>query len=311
MSTADLLDIAERIIRIRLAMMLVNERYKSGKFKIPIHLAFGHEAIAVAIDNEMLRDDQLICSHRNIHYNLARESDIAAIMDEYCLRQEGAAQGRLGSMNLSNPKKNVIYSSSILGNNLPVATGLALGNKLESSEAVVIVVTGDGGIEEGAFFESLGFLKYQNLRCIIVVENNGWSLGTRIEERRAQIDIQLLAQSMGVGYKRLAGNDCLKYISEMHSLLSSVRRNSEVIVVEVMVDTLGDWILRTDEHPMGKHVNYHAGPAPTVALEEGPIISNSDADPLHIIREQIGDELVEKISSQVLFRLQKSLHVLH
>ena len=38
-------------------------------------------------------------------------------LDEYYLRETGMASGQLGSMNLSNPDKNVIYSSSILGNN--------------------------------------------------------------------------------------------------------------------------------------------------------------------------------------------------
>ena len=63
------IEIAKEIIRIRLEMMLVNEEYKAGKFDIPIHLAFGHEAIAVAVDSTMGSQDQMVCSHRNIHYN--------------------------------------------------------------------------------------------------------------------------------------------------------------------------------------------------------------------------------------------------
>ena len=43
----------------------------------------------------------------------------------------------LGSMNLSNPKKNIPYTSSILGNNMSVATGYALGNKMKTNNVTI------------------------------------------------------------------------------------------------------------------------------------------------------------------------------
>ena len=52
--------------------MLTNELLKKGVFKIPVHLALGHESIAVAVDNVMKENDSLFLTHRNIHYNLAR-----------------------------------------------------------------------------------------------------------------------------------------------------------------------------------------------------------------------------------------------
>ena len=46
------------------------ERYKNGDFKIPIHLALGHETIAVSVDAVMQEQDALFLTHRNVHYNL-------------------------------------------------------------------------------------------------------------------------------------------------------------------------------------------------------------------------------------------------
>ena len=40
-----------QILTLRYHQHLLNEDLKKGKFKIPVHLAFGHEAIAVAIKN--------------------------------------------------------------------------------------------------------------------------------------------------------------------------------------------------------------------------------------------------------------------
>ena len=39
------IEIAEQVLRVRLGQMLINEKYKNGEFKIPIHLALGHEAL--------------------------------------------------------------------------------------------------------------------------------------------------------------------------------------------------------------------------------------------------------------------------
>ena len=111
-------------------------------------------------------------------------------------------------MNLNNPSKGVIYASSILGNDMPVASGYALGNKLKKNGGVTFISTGDGAIEEGAFYESLLFLKSYNLAGIIIIENNEWSLATRINERRTSINIEKLVSGLDE-YFFLESNDIL------------------------------------------------------------------------------------------------------
>ena len=88
--------IPREIIKIRIAQMMINEQYKDGKFQIPIHLAFGHETIAMAVNKIMEKDDKLILSHRNIAYNLAREQKLKGILDEYFLKKNGIGNMKLG-----------------------------------------------------------------------------------------------------------------------------------------------------------------------------------------------------------------------
>ena len=76
---------------------------------------------------------------------------------------DGVGQGRMGSMNASNPEKGIPYASSILGNNLPVAAGLALAKKLRADGGIVAVITGDGAMEEGSFYETLTFARTYDL----------------------------------------------------------------------------------------------------------------------------------------------------
>jgi len=299
--------IIEKIIRIRIAQLLVNEKYKMGDFKIPIHLAFGHESLAVAVDSALENDDSLVLPHRNIHYNLARMNEFKEIMDEYYLKESGLARGHLGSMNLSNTKKNIVYSSSILGNNIPVSTGFALGNKLYKNNRVVFIVTGDGAIEEGSFYESLVFMKSNNLNVVIIIENNQWSLGTMINERRSEIDLKQFTKSLGIEYLSLNGNDPFEYIEKISSCREKSIKNNTPTLIEVELTTLGYWYEVREDYPNGKYINYHAGPAKSVKMEKYPVISISNDDPLFVLKKYLSGKELNKISSRIFKQLESEV----
>lgn len=303
--------IAEEILRIRLSQILINEEYKAGKFKIPVHLALGHEAIAVAM-NCVLRDsDKLILSHRNMAYNLARLGKLRPILDEYFLKPSGLMGGRLGSMNLINPARGIVYSSSILGNNFPVSVGVAMAEKLTGRNGVTFVFGGDGSIEEGSFHESLTMMKTFGVSVVVLVENNEWSLGTHISERRCPIDLEKLSASLNVPYIKIEGNHAHKYIEALRNARDLSVRDSGPVCVEIVVKTLGDRRAPpTLEFPEGRHINYHAGPAPTVDaakhFPEGVLKENED-DPVFVLREEIGKEKFLELSQKVIKDLQDEL----
>ncbi len=287
------------VLWLRLAQMYVNEEYKAGKFKIPIHLAFGHEAIAVAINHFMQDDDKLILTHRNIAYNLARLVCLKPILDEYFLKSVGLGGGKLGSMNLTNPKKGIIYSSSILGNDFSVATGVAMAQKILPQNGITIVLGGDGSIEEGTFHECLLMLKSLNLGAFVIIENNEWSMSTRIDQRRCPINLEKLSSAYDIKYVKLEGNDPIQYLEQLKEL-RKIALDGMPVCIEVMVTTLGDWIMKTPEIPNGKFVNYHAGPAPTIELKDWPLlIKTSGEDPIFVLNMHLDLSTLEEISKEI------------
>lgn len=296
----DLNSLAEKILHVRLAQMIVNENYKDGKFKIPIHLAFGHETIAVAINEIMDDEDKLILSHRNIAYNLSRLGKLRPIMDEYFLKSTGLDGGKSGSMNLINPNRGLIYTSSILGNNFSVGVGIAMSIKIKQKDGITIVLGGDGSLEEGSFHESILMFKSLNLSGLLIIENNEWSMSTKISERRIPIDLETFTKSYDVKYVKLSGNNPLDYIQELKKLKNLSKKNNELICIEVMVNTLGDWILTNDQNPNGKFINYHAGPAPTVDVKTCPaLIKDNNSDPIFVLIDLLGISEFNKISDRV------------
>lgn len=295
------------VLWLRIAQMIVNEEYKAGKFKIPIHLAFGHEAIAVAMNHFMQDGDKIILSHRNIAYNLARLGRLKPVLDEYFMKPTGLARGKLGSMNLINPQNGIIYSSSTLGNNFSVAAGVAMAQKILPQKGLTIVLGGDGSIEEGSFHESLLMLKSHNLGAFVIIENNEWSMSTRISDRRCPIDLEKLTSSYDIKYEKLSGNDPFLYLEQLKKL-RKLALDGMPVCIEVMVTTLGDWIMKTPENPDGKFVNYHAGPAPTIELKDWPLlIKTSEEDPIFILNKYLSQSDLEEMSREIRQEINKEI----
>jgi TPP-dependent pyruvate/acetoin dehydrogenase alpha subunit len=201
------------------------------------------------------------------------------VLLEYELSAAGLSGGRLGSMNLQHPRAGLIYTSSILGNNLPVACGVAMALKERGETAArVYVATGDGAIEEGAFWESLVLAASHSLNVCFLVENNDHSLATRIAERRCAIDLGRLAAAVGVDYELLTGNDPVQYAASLAKVLPG---GGGPLVREAMVTTFCN----------------HAGPTPgwatdprTIDAAAGLELEASPRDPVHVARRALEEE---------------------
>ena len=168
------------ILRLRATQLEINKRLSSGAFKVPIHLGLGHEAVAVTCVAALGASDTIFLTHRNIHFQIALGASLEDLENEYLLKPTGLANGKLGSMNLMNPRSGNIYTSNILGNNLAVALGAGLATSISGSSDVSWVITGDGAIEEGVFYESLLLSASLRLPIVYLIENNDWSLATRM-----------------------------------------------------------------------------------------------------------------------------------
>jgi transketolase len=81
---------------------------------------------------------------------------------------------------ISHKVSGVEFSTGSLGHGLPFATGIALGKKIKKHNNKVIVVVGDGELDEGSNWEALLFASHHKLDnlTIIVDYNNLQSLTT-------------------------------------------------------------------------------------------------------------------------------------
>jgi pyruvate dehydrogenase E1 component alpha subunit len=290
-SAASVQDLALEVIRIRYWQHIMNEHLKEKRFNIPIHVSIGHEALAVAVNRTMGAGDQLVLTHRNMSYNLARAGQLESVYREYTLAADGVGRGVLGSMNLAQPDRGVVYTSSILGNNLPVATGLALANDVLQQPRLVIVLTGDGAMEEGTFYEGLVFARSQRLSLLFLVENNNNSMSSTIAERRCPIDVGKLCASVDIPFRSLSGNDVVEYAATLRDLRNESLAEKRPVCVEAAV----------------RAYYQHAGPSPgwptdpkRIDLKNGLMVEASPDDPLFVLRNRLGETAFDHLCKQVL-----------
>ncbi len=281
---------ASALIRLRYWMHHLNEMLKSGAFKIPIHLGFGYEAAAIGMDQIMRADDVLCLSHRNAAYNLARSKSLDEVLSHYRLQPRPDGVGQMASMNLAVDGTGIAYSSSILGNNLAVAAGIAMNRKLVRRLGVVFVTTGDGAMEEGTFWETLIFARTHRLGVVIVLENNDCSMSSSIAQRRFPVDLSLVCAGLGIVYHRAAG----AVLVDVKEALEAARTDAvggQVALVELDITTF----------------NQHAGPTPgwpgdpmQLAFANGLLVSHDVGDPLFLLQEALGETEFNRLADQTI-----------
>ena len=302
-------ELTYELVRIRIQQLLINQLYLAGRFKIPIHLALGHEQIALSLTKARDNSDDVVLSHRNLHYQLALGGSLSEIVKEFLLQEDGLANGKYGSMNLINLKRNIIYTSSILGNNLPVSVGIAYGQKISNQKNVTWVVTGDGAIEEGAFVESLLLAKSIQVPLIIVIEDNEWSLGTKISERRSPIDLEKLAKAYGAEYVMCGQESLVESINKYKEARRLAIMLNSPVVIHSKVTTLGGrWVEDLNSVSGKRYINYHAGPvqglkdniSENIVLSEEDLIAKYKSNSMSINKIE---ELVKELSAELAWTI--------
>src|SRR5665811_714586 len=100
-----------------------------------------------------------------------------------------------------------IRDQAIVGGGLPLATGLALADKLLKRQALTAVFFGEGAVAEGAFHEAMNLAALWQLPLLFCCENNLYAMGTALARSESQTDLCAKAASYGVATVSVDGMD--------------------------------------------------------------------------------------------------------
>lgn len=204
--------IYKTMLRIRMVEERIAELYPLGEMRTPTHFSIGQEAAATGVCAVLEDSDVVFASHRSHAAYLAKGGDLRQMIAELYGRATGACGGRSGSAHLASPEKKM-YSSSILGQMIPVASGAALSFSMDGRRQIAVVFFGDAAIEEGVFAESVNFAVLKNLPVLFVCENNLYSTHTHIRFRQPASPIHKRIRGFGINTVKVDGNDALRVYS--------------------------------------------------------------------------------------------------
>ena len=199
------------------------ELYQQGKIGGFLHLYIGQEAVCTGLISARLPQDRVITAYRDHGVAISCGIEPRRVMAELLGKVTGTSKGMGGSMHLADVTKNFWGGHAIVGAHLPLATGMALADKMSGADAVTICMFGDGATNIGYFHESLNLSMVWQLPVLWVCENNLYGMGTAVDRASAVSQIRQKAEGYGMPNDRVDGMDVLKVRAASEAALASVR----------------------------------------------------------------------------------------
>lgn len=167
----------------------------------------GQEASAAGVVHALSPDDLILTNHRSAGHLIARGADPGRMLAEVMGKSTGYCKGKSGTLHISIRQLGVVLTSTIVGGELSLATGVALSQQQLQRPGIVACFFGDGASTEGVFHESLNLASVWNLPVLYVCENNQWQAFVSRRETMRTDHISTWAARYGIESLTVDGND--------------------------------------------------------------------------------------------------------
>jgi TPP-dependent pyruvate/acetoin dehydrogenase alpha subunit len=231
---AFLLDLHERMVRIRQFEDGIKFLFLQGAMPGTIHQCQGQEATAVGVCAALRPDDFITSTFRGHGHALAKGLTMQELLDELYGATTGCCQGKGGSMHVGNMAKGMIPGIAIVGGGIPVATGMALAFKMQRSDRLVACFFGDGAVAEGAFHEGVNMAAIWNLPVVFACENNLYGASTHVSQVMRDTNIARRVTSYGIRTEQVDGNDVLAVHEAARSAAADCRMGRGPVFLELL-----------------------------------------------------------------------------
>lgn len=226
------LHLLHQMLRIRRFEEKCYELYSQGKIRGFLHLYDGEEAVAVGIMESLRPEDAVVATYREHGQAIARGMGMDIMMAEMYGKQEGCARGRGGSMHLFDKDTHFYGGNAIVAGGLPLAVGLALGDKMQNRNHVTVCFFGDGAAQEGEFHESMNLAALWQLPVLFVCENNRYAMGVALSISDPVPDLVRKAAAYDMAATAVDGMDVLAVFAAAQEAAAYIRAGKGPYFIE-------------------------------------------------------------------------------
>jgi TPP-dependent pyruvate/acetoin dehydrogenase alpha subunit len=287
-------DLYRAMLRIRIFEERVIELFKSGEFHGFLHTGIGQEGVAVGVCSSLRADDWITATHRSHGHLLAKGVPMGPLLAEIYGKTNGLCGGVAGHVHVADLPRNVLGGNGVLGQNQPIAVGLALGLQLSKRDSIVVSFFGDGTANEGAVHEAMNLAAVWRLPVLFLCERNEFA---ELSPFSSQFRIQSIAdRAVAYGFRGYSvdGSDVERVRALIATVIAEMRAGGGPALIEARV-------VRWRGHYEGDQQQYRDASAPaspdplTVLAERHPSILD-DAR-----RQSLRQEVLTEVGAAVEF----------
>jgi pyruvate dehydrogenase E1 component alpha subunit len=210
------------------------EMYTKAKIGGYCHLNLGEEATIVGLMAALEERDYIFTNYREHGYIIGRGVEPGPVMAELFGKETGVSRGRGGSMHLFDSKAHFMGGYAIVGGQLPLATGAAYALKYQGKDGVVVCQMGDATTNIGAWHESLNLAALWKLPVVYFVVNNGYGMGTTVDEGAAEPELYKRGCAFRMHGERVDGTDVLAVRDAARRLRDRAEKDKEPAILEAV-----------------------------------------------------------------------------
>ena len=207
--------------------------FRQNKIVGGLYSSLGQEAISVGTAYALEKRDWLAPMIRNIGALLVKGVPPRDIFTQHMAKYTSPTKGRDGTSHFGDLENlHIVSPISMLGDLIPVMTGVAMGGRYLGQKIVTMTWIGDGGSSTGVFHEGLNLAASQRAPFVLILENNQWAYSTPVQRQIPLENLADRAKAYGIASYIVDGNDVVQVYTTAKEAVERARAGEGPILIE-------------------------------------------------------------------------------
>jgi TPP-dependent pyruvate/acetoin dehydrogenase alpha subunit len=207
--------------------------FRQNKIVGGLYSSLGQEGISVGTAYALEKKDWIAPMIRNIGALLVKGVPPRDIFTQHMAKFTSPTKGKDGTSHFGDLENlHIVSPISMLGDLIPVMTGVAMAGRYLGQKIVAMTWIGDGGSSTGVFHEGLNLAASQKAAFVLILENNLWAYSTPV---RRQVPLENLAdraKAYGIQSYIVDGNDVVAVYTTAKEAVDRARAGEGPILIE-------------------------------------------------------------------------------
>jgi TPP-dependent pyruvate/acetoin dehydrogenase alpha subunit len=207
--------------------------FRQNKIVGGLYSSLGQEGISVGTAYALEKQDWLAPMIRNIGALLVKGVPPRDIFTQHMAKYTSPTLGKDGTSHFGDLENlHIVSPISMLGDLIPVMTGVAMAGRYLGQKIVAMTWIGDGGSSTGVFHEGLNFAATQKAPFVLILENNQWAYSTPVKRQVPIENLADRAKAYGIASYVVDGNDVVAVYQTTKEAVDRARAGEGPILIE-------------------------------------------------------------------------------